>query len=103
MRQVFQTAKSIRVLGNAASRVLEIFYRVFDELVTSLSFFLVGEYLPLIVSPGRRPQKAGSNSGALETTSPNEVLLFFHAVHFVKQLVIKKKLTAIVYVERETP
>lgn len=36
MRMIFQTAKSIQMLGNADSRFLEMFHQVFDELGTPL-------------------------------------------------------------------
>lgn len=48
MSQIFQTAKSVLVLGSADPRVLEIFHQVFDEIASSFSFILGENYLALI-------------------------------------------------------
>lgn len=40
MHQTFWTTKSVQVLGNADSRVVEIFHRVFGELSTPHSSFM---------------------------------------------------------------
>lgn len=90
MRQIFQIAKLIQMLENAASLVLKMFQGAFDERATPPSFVLSGAYSPPIFISNRREKKAGSIFGALKTPSPNEVLLFFFEVNFVNKLRIKK-------------
>lgn len=95
--------KSFQVIRNADYRVLKKFNDMLDGLAALCSFVLVGAYLQLIVSLGDRKKKSDAISGALETLFQNKVLLFFHAVYFVIQLPIKKKLKVILqYKERSS-
>lgn len=71
IRQLFRSAKSTQIRGNAGSRFLGMFHRVFDELATAFSFVLTRAYLPLIVSSGSTKKKAGPIFGALETSLLN--------------------------------
>lgn len=97
MRQIFWTIKMTQVLGNVDSRVQESMHRAFDKLETPFSFVFAGAYIPLIVRSGGRKKKAGWISAALETPSPNEVLISLYAVHFVIILQTKKTLTVPVH------
>lgn len=74
---MFRDVRLIQLLGNADTRVLELFHRVFDELATPLSFFQAAAYLTSIISFEGWTEKAGSVSSALKTTSLNKLLLFF--------------------------
>lgn len=57
MRQIVRTAQLVQVPENNDFRVLKMFHRAFDGLVTSFSFVLAGAYVPLIVSCGGRKKK----------------------------------------------
>lgn len=92
MRQIFRTAKVTQMLGNADHLVLYMFHRIFDNLSTPLSFIPAGVYLPLIFNASVRKRNEGTNMEVLQTSSPQEVLLFFHVFHFVDELQSKNNL-----------
>lgn len=100
-RQVFPASKSIQVLGNADSHVLEMFHQVFERLAAFLSFVLEQASLSLVVSSGGWKRRAVSISEALETPSSTTVLLSFPTVHFVSQLRTKNELTLPVHYKDE--
>lgn len=93
MPQTFQMAKEIQLLGNADLLVLNIFHRVFDNLGTPLSSILSWAHLPLAFNAGARKRKEGTIAGALQTPSPQEVLMFLPTVHFFNELQSSKEPT----------
>lgn len=57
MCQIFQTAKSIQVLGNADHRMPYTFSQVFSDLGTPLSIILIGACLLLVLNAGTKQRK----------------------------------------------
>lgn len=79
IRQIFQGAESIQMLGNAHRRVLSIYHQVLDTFCTPLSFVPAGAYLLLAFNIGGK-KKNGSCFEMLETSAPQKFLQFSHKV-----------------------
>lgn len=82
MGPITRTVKSIRVLENVHHLVLDMSQRVSDELGTLLFIITSEAYLALILKASSRMRREKPISEAVETLSPQTVLLLFHAFHF---------------------